>query len=91
VSAADRNLWVPGAEGDFPADVARTAIEDYWRFRVAPPERPVVRECRPDLPDWEANCPGGRRSGAAPTRTGGGSSNGSWPAGCLPSPGRGFG
>jgi hypothetical protein len=49
------NLWVPGAEGEFPADVARAAIEDYWRFLVAQPERSVVREYRPDLPEWQAN------------------------------------
>ena len=49
------NMWVPGAEGEFPADVARAAIEDYWQFLVAQPERPVVREFRPDLPEWEAS------------------------------------
>ena len=49
------NSWVPGAEGEFPADVARAAIEDYWRFLVAQPERSVVREYRPDLPEWQAN------------------------------------
>ena len=49
------NSWVPGVEGEFPADVARVAIEDYWRFLVAQPERTVVREYRPDLPEWQAN------------------------------------
>lgn len=49
------NSWVPGAEGEFPAAVARSAIEDYWRFLVAQPERSVVREYRPDLPEWQAN------------------------------------
>jgi hypothetical protein len=46
---------VPGAEGEFPADVARAAIEDYWRFLVAQPERPAVREYRPDFPEWQAD------------------------------------
>jgi hypothetical protein len=50
-----RNLWVPGAEGEFPAGLARTTIEDYWRFLVEQPERAVVREFRPDLPEWRAN------------------------------------
>ena len=36
------NLWVPGAEGEFTADVARAAVEGYWRFLVAQPERPAV-------------------------------------------------
>ncbi len=49
------NLWVPGAEGEFPAGVAREAIEDYWSFLVGQPERDVVREYRPDLPEWQAN------------------------------------
>ncbi|MEU8819658.1 hypothetical protein [Actinoplanes sp. NPDC048796] len=49
------NLWVPGAEGEFPADIARTAIEDYWRFLVAQPEPPAIREYRPDLPEWQAD------------------------------------
>ena len=49
------NSWVPRAEGKFAADVARAAIEDYWRFLVAQPERSVVREYRPDLPEWQAN------------------------------------
>lgn len=47
--------WVPGAKGEFPADVARAAIEEYWLFLVALPERSVVREYRPDLPEWQAN------------------------------------
>jgi hypothetical protein len=50
-----RNLWVPGAEGEFPADLARTTIEDYWHFLVEQPERAVVRDFRPDLPEWQAN------------------------------------
>ena len=50
-----RNLWVPGAEGAFPADTARTAIEEYWHFLVGQPERVGVREYRPDLPEWQAN------------------------------------
>jgi hypothetical protein len=49
------NLWVPGAEGEFPADVARTAIEEYWRFLVVQPEPPAIREYRPDLPEWQAD------------------------------------
>ena len=49
------NLWSPGAEGEFPADVARAALEDYWRFLVALPERRAVREYRPDLPKWQAD------------------------------------
>lgn len=48
------NLWVPDASGDFPSETARTAIEDYWRFLVSQPERNVVREYRPDLPEWQA-------------------------------------
>jgi hypothetical protein len=30
-------------------------LEDYWRFLVAQPERPAVREHRPDLPEWQAD------------------------------------
>lgn len=49
------NLWVPGAEGEYPVDEVREVIEEYWRFLVSQPERDVVREYRPDLPEWEAN------------------------------------
>ncbi len=49
------NVWVPGAGGEFPADVARVAIEDYWRFLAALPEVQSVRQYRPDLPKWQAN------------------------------------
>jgi hypothetical protein len=47
--------WVPSAEGEVPADVARAAIEDSWRFLVAQPERPAIRAYRPDLPEWQAD------------------------------------
>ncbi|WP_433378553.1 hypothetical protein ACQPZX_11890 [Actinoplanes sp. CA-142083] len=50
-----RNLWVPGSQGEFPAETARAAIEDYWRFLAAQPERAGVREYRPDLPEWQAS------------------------------------
>jgi hypothetical protein len=33
----------------------QAAIEDYQRFLVAQPERSVVREYRPDLPEWQAD------------------------------------
>jgi hypothetical protein len=46
---------VPGAEGEFPADPARPTIEDYWRFLVSQPERAVVRDFGPELPEFPAN------------------------------------
>jgi hypothetical protein len=49
------NNWVQGAEGRYPTDLVRSVIEDYWRFLAGQPERTVVRQYRPDLPEWEAS------------------------------------
>jgi hypothetical protein len=49
------NNWIPGSEATYPMDQVRAVIEDYWRFLVGQPERTVVRQYRPDLPEWEAS------------------------------------
>jgi hypothetical protein len=50
-----RNLWTGNPPGAYPMDYVRDTIEDYWAFlRSRPPSR-LVREYRPDLPEWEAD------------------------------------
>jgi hypothetical protein len=50
-----RNQWVENWGGRYPIDTVREVVEGYWRFLVSAPERDVVREYRPDLPEWEAD------------------------------------
>lgn len=50
-----KNIWVENWGGDYPVETVREVIEEYWRFLVSQPERDVVREYRPDLPEWQAN------------------------------------
>ncbi|GGK79614.1 hypothetical protein [Mangrovihabitans endophyticus] len=68
---------MPGAEDEFAADVARTAIEDYWQFLVAQPQPQAIREYCPDLPEWQADLLRWEERQGPPTPTGDGSSNGS--------------
>ncbi|GAB7048086.1 hypothetical protein [Catenuloplanes indicus] len=46
------NNWLPGAEGSYPIDLVRSVVEDYWHFLAGQPEREVVRQYRPDLPEF---------------------------------------
>ncbi|GIF45597.1 hypothetical protein DFJ67_0769 [Asanoa ferruginea] len=44
-----------GERGDYPLAEARPAIEEYWSFLVARPEKPgLVRSYWPELPTWQA-------------------------------------
>jgi hypothetical protein len=36
----------------YTVDEVREALEDYWEFLSRLPERPTIREYRPDLPEW---------------------------------------
>jgi hypothetical protein len=38
----------------YTVDEVREALEGYWRFLRCLPERPTIREYRPDLPEWHA-------------------------------------
>ena len=50
-----RNEWVEVERGEFSMAEVREAVEDYWRFLVAIPDNPeLIREFRPDLPEWQA-------------------------------------
>ncbi|WP_091283486.1 hypothetical protein [Micromonospora haikouensis] len=51
-----RNEWVEGEEAGYPLAEFREAVEAYWSFLAGLPENPhLVREHRPDLPEWEAD------------------------------------
>jgi hypothetical protein len=50
-----QNGWVEHENVDFSVADVREAIEEYWRFLAGVPDNPnLVREYRPDLPEWEA-------------------------------------
>lgn len=50
-----QNDWVESERGDYDLAEVREAVEDYWRFLVSIPDNPnLVREFRPDLPEWQA-------------------------------------
>jgi hypothetical protein len=50
-----RNQWVEADHGEFSIAEVRGAVEDYWQFLVAIPDNPdLIREFRPDLPEWQA-------------------------------------
>ncbi|MFI0374377.1 hypothetical protein ACH35V_41515 [Actinomadura sp. 1N219] len=51
-----QNKWVETTHGEYTITEAREAIEDYWRFLVSIPDNPdLIREFRPDLPEWQAD------------------------------------
>lgn len=50
-----RNLWLEDQHGEYAVDEVREALESYWRFLVSLPERQLIREYRPDLPEWQAS------------------------------------
>lgn len=50
-----QNNYVEHEHGDFTVAGAREAVENYWRFLVGIPDNPhLIREYRPDLPEWQA-------------------------------------
>jgi hypothetical protein len=50
------NLWLDGEGGHYSVNEVREALEAYWRFLSSQPEdRNLVREYRPDLPEWQAD------------------------------------
>ncbi|MCM0675755.1 hypothetical protein NCC78_13800 [Micromonospora phytophila] len=50
-----RNQWVETEQGTYSVDEVREALEEYWSFLRGSPENPdLVREFRPDLPQWQA-------------------------------------
>lgn len=51
---AFRNLWVESDHGQYSIEEIREAVEAYWRFLASQPDRGLIREYRPDLPEREA-------------------------------------
>lgn len=50
------DVWTEGDRSEYPVADVRSALEDYWRFLSSQPENPnLVREYRPDLPEWQAD------------------------------------
>jgi hypothetical protein len=50
-----QNNWVGHERGIFTVAEVRDAVENYWRFLVGIPDNPhLIREYRPDLPEWQA-------------------------------------
>ena len=50
-----QNQWVEHEHGVFSVPEVREAVEDYWKFLVSLPDSPdLIREFRPDLPEWQA-------------------------------------
>ena len=48
--------WDESDRATYPVPEIREALEEYWKFLSSLPENPhVVREFRPDLPEWEAD------------------------------------
>jgi len=51
-----RSLHGDRRSGNYTVDEVRSALEDFWNFRIRQPERSNVRrEFRPDLPEWKAD------------------------------------
>ncbi|MFI7279999.1 hypothetical protein ACIBOV_07000 [Micromonospora chersina] len=51
-----RNEWVEGDEARYSVPEIREALETYWHFLAALPERrQLVREYHPELPEWQAD------------------------------------
>ena len=50
-----QNVWLPHDNGNYTVEEARQAFEEYWRFLVSLPDRGLIREYRPDLPEWQAD------------------------------------
>ncbi len=49
------NLYFPESVGRYALPEVRAALEEYWHFfLLAAPSRGLIREYRPDLPEWEA-------------------------------------
>jgi hypothetical protein len=50
------NQWVEGEGGRYSLDEVREALEIYCRFLIDQPENAhLIREYRPDLPQWQAD------------------------------------
>ncbi|POM26738.1 hypothetical protein BTM25_11440 [Actinomadura rubteroloni] len=50
-----QNDWVPNERGAYSLAELKEAIETYWKFLVSIPDNPdLIREFRPDLPEWQA-------------------------------------
>lgn len=50
-----QNNWVEHERGTFTVAEVRDAVEEYWRFLAGIPDNPdLIREYRPDLPEWQA-------------------------------------
>ncbi|MFI0483252.1 hypothetical protein [Actinomadura sp. 9N215] len=50
-----RSNW-SDESGEYGVDEVRQAVEEFWRFLVAQPDKPhMVREYHPELPDWQAS------------------------------------
>ncbi|WP_446218102.1 hypothetical protein [Micromonospora sp. IBHARD004] len=49
-----QNQWLEHQRGEYTVDEVRDALESYWRYLVSLPERELIREYRPDLPEWQA-------------------------------------
>ncbi|MDN3243834.1 hypothetical protein [Glycomyces tritici] len=51
-----RSLHGDRRSATYSVEEVRSALEDFWAFRVRQPERANVRrEFRPDLPEWKAD------------------------------------
>ncbi len=51
-----QNLWLEDDHGRYTVGEAREALENYWRYLVDQPQNPhLVREYRPELPQWHAD------------------------------------
>ncbi|MEU0152653.1 hypothetical protein [Micromonospora fulviviridis] len=50
-----RNQWLEYQHGEYTVTEVREVLERYWGFLVSVPERThLIREYRPDLPEWQA-------------------------------------
>jgi hypothetical protein len=49
-----RNVLPGRPLSTYPMGYVRDTLEDYWRFLRSLPESRLVREYRPDLPEWQA-------------------------------------
>ena len=49
------NKYFVDSFGQYSLAEVRTALEEYWRFLFQAGDRGLVREFRPDLPEWEAD------------------------------------
>ncbi|MBO2446091.1 hypothetical protein J4573_03250 [Actinomadura barringtoniae] len=50
-----QNDWVSHESGSYSLAELKEAIETYWKFLASIPDNPdLIREFRPDLPEWQA-------------------------------------